>query len=91
MPLTVWKCLLNIEDEHVLEIPSPAITLSFQVQNGALVLWFLVNPELGKVTKVFRLAGTGHQINNSLSELEYIDTVQLKGGKLVYHLFEILH
>ena len=91
MPKTIWKYPLNIEDDHILEIPSPAIPLCFQVQDGIPTLWCLVDPELKKVTKVFRLAGTGHQINNSLGELVHIGSVQLLGGKLVYHLFEILH
>lgn len=87
---TIWKYELEIKDEHILEIPSPAIPLGFQVQYGKPVLWCLVDPEKGMVKKRFRMAGTGHEILFTLEELNYIGTIQLLGGNLIYHLFEIL-
>ena len=90
MTLTIWKFPLEIKDELEIEIPSPAIPLAFQLQKGRPILWCLVDPEMGLVKKKFRLAGTGHKIDNSLEELKYIGTVQLIHGLLVYHLFEIV-
>ena len=90
MTLTIWKYPIEIKDEHEIEIPSPAIPLAFQMQNGKPTLWCLVNPEMGMVKKKFHLAGTGHKIFNILEELKYIGTTQLLHGMLVYHLFEIV-
>ena len=90
MTLTIWKYVIKIEDEQELGIPSPAIPLSFQLQDRLPTLWCLVDREKGMVWKKFRLAGTGHLIKNSLEELKYIGTVQIWGGRLVYHLFEIV-
>lgn len=90
MTKTIWKYPLTIKDEYEIDIPSPAIPLAFQTQRGEPTLWCLVDPEMGLVKKRFRLAGTGHIINNSMEELKYIGTAQLMKGMLVYHLFELL-
>ena len=92
MTLTIWKFPIEIKDELEIEIPSPAIPLTFQMQNSNSVptLWCLVDPEMGMVKKKFRLVGTGHKIDKSLEELKYIGTTQLLHGMLIYHLFEIV-
>jgi len=90
MTKTIWKFPIEIEDIQEIEMPSPAIPLSFQMQGNSPTLWCLVDPEMGMVKKKFRLAGTGHKIDNSLEELNFIGTAQLLHGMLIYHLFEIV-
>ncbi len=86
--LTVYKYLVPLEDEPVLELPKGAQVLSFQVQHERMVLYALVNPDARHEKRRFRLAGTGHPIDAELP-LRFIGTVQLHGGALVFHLFEI--
>ena len=90
MTKTIWKYPIEIQDVQEIEIPSPAIPLAFQIQDREPILWCLIDRDMGLVKKKFRLAGTGHLIKNSLEELKYIGTVQIWGGRLVYHLFEIV-
>ena len=90
MTLTIWKFPIEIKDEHEIDIPSPAIPLTFQIQNGKPILWCLVDPNMGLIKKKFFLTGTGHVIITTLEELKYIGTTQLLHGMLVYHLFEIV-
>lgn len=84
---TIWKTVLPVQDDIELELPKDAKILTVQVQHGDPCLWYACDPNNEKVTRVFRLAGTGHAITNG-GELEYIGTFQLAGGAFVGHLFE---
>ncbi len=68
-------------------MPKGAEILKLDIQKEQLCLWALVNPEKEKVTRTFITYGTGHKVVNS-DILEYIDTYQLYGGDLIFHLFE---
>ena len=37
-----------------------------------------------------RRAGTGHPISDCEDELQFVGTCQMKGGSLVWHLFELI-
>ena len=87
MKETVYKYPLEIEDEQVVLLPTGARILTVQQQNNNIFLWALVNPTSPNAQAfTIRIHGTGHSISNS-DELEYINTVQLYGGKLVFHVF----
>lgn len=87
MKETVYKYPLEIEDEQVVLLPTGARILTVQQQNNNIFLWALVNPTSPNVQAfTIRIHGTGHAISDS-DELEYINTVQLYGGKLVFHVF----
>jgi len=85
----VYKYPLDIQDEVVVMMPKGARVLSVQVQNGRPCLWAAVDPN--KMTleeRWFRIAGTGYPVEDSIIE-NYIGTVQMYEGKLVFHVFEI--
>ncbi len=85
--LTIYKYQMNADDVIVVEIPKDAKILTVQMQGETPCIWAAVNPDARKVERRFRMYGTGHPIDENLT-LEYIDTFQMHGGMLVFHLFE---
>lgn len=87
---TVWKYTLRWTTEQRLLLPSGAMLLTAQMQDGALVLWALVNPDgnnpQGAVARQIEIHGTGHEIRGT-DELRYLATVQ-DGNGLVWHVWE---
>jgi hypothetical protein len=82
---TIWKYELELEHEQSIEIPAPAQPLSVQVQSKAVQLWALVNPDAPSVRHIVRIVATGQPIHGHLGE--YVGTIQLDGGTLVFHVF----
>ena len=86
----VYKYPLRVDDETWVTMHAGATVLTVQEQNGEPFVWALVDSSSdGKlmVTRRFRLAGTGHPIAWQ-DNLVYRGTFQLRGGSLVFHLFE---
>ena len=88
--LTVWKYPIPAKDCFKLSLPIGAMPLAVQVQRGKPQVWVLLEEsETVYVDRIFRLVGTGHPISEGLHHLQYIDTFQLAGGNLIFHVFEI--
>jgi hypothetical protein len=68
------------------QMPQGARVLSVQVQRNELVLWALCDPDAPKVERVFRAVMTGEPM---MEHGHYIATVQLNGGDVVAHVFEV--
>lgn len=85
----VWKFPLPApgSDVFTIEMPQGAEPLTVQVQNGAFQIWALVTPGHPTETRVFRIAGTGHPIDEII--VRHVGTVQLPGLGLVFHVFEV--
>lgn len=81
----VWIYPLPITDTVTLQMPTGARLLDVQVQDNALVVWALVDPDAPTEARQFRVAGTGHPIEGDVA---HIASVQLAGGALVFHVFE---
>ena len=88
---TVWKYPVPIADDFELAMPKGARPLCVQVQQDEPQLWALVTPgQVGEI-RHFRLTGTGHPLEYDPEQfLVHIDTFQVKGGALVFHVFEVL-
>jgi hypothetical protein len=84
----VFKYEVPVEDHVTLELPCVHELLHFDNQKGDAVLWALVDPESAKIERHFRVAGTGHVIEET--NIRFIGTAQFHGGSLVLHLFEVL-
>lgn len=85
----VYKYQLEIKDEVLVSMPKDAKILTVQVQNGRPCIWASVDPSSSDMEiRKFRIAGTGHPVEDSIIE-NYIGTVQMYEGKLVFHVFEI--
>ena len=84
----IFKYELEVTDEQQLLLPEHARILSVQAQNGRLCMWALVNDgALTNRRRTFRVIGTGHTVPDNDS-LTFLGTVQLRGGALVFHVFE---
>ena len=83
----VYKYEVPINDRCAIMMPVGARLLHLAEQDGAPCLWALVDPVAPVEARHFRLAGTGHDVDCHI--LAYVGTVLLRGGALVFHLFEV--
>jgi len=81
----VYKYDLPMGDWISLTMPAGAVPLCVQVQNGQPCLWARVVIGRPPVTHHFRIAGTGHDLGDNVGR--HIDSFQLHGGSLVFHVF----
>ena len=89
--LKVYKYNIEINDYFDLELPFGAKILKVDVQHGYPQLWALIDPEITVMENhKFRFAGTGHPINENSNQLNFIDTFQMDGGNLIFHIFEVI-
>lgn len=91
MSRAVWKYPLQFPpmagDVYVVPMPAGARVLTAQMQAGLLAIWALVDPTAEPEPRRFRVAGTGHPIEQEIAA--YIGTFQLADGALVFHVFEV--
>ena len=88
--LRIFKYPFEVADQIMIPMPEGAKILDIQMQHDVPCIWALVNPNALYVTKVFRLAGTGHPIELAdEAKYTYVGTFQMAGGSLIFHLFEI--
>lgn len=89
MPKTIWKFPLSFA--AATELPPGAEPISVQMQGGNPMLWALVEPEIARQSfgeaKRIHVAGTGHDLPDNIGR--FIDTFQMEGGSLVFHVFEL--
>lgn len=83
----VYKYPLEVNDEVSVYMPKGARVLSVQVQDGRPCLWAECNPDGESVLRTFLIRGTGHPIDDEI-EKEYIGTIQMCEGLIVFHVFE---
>ena len=82
---TIWKFPLTTDMTSV-SVPIGSKFLTIQMQNSAVCVWYLVDPEAEMEVRKFQVYGTGHELPSIPGE--YVGTVQLLGGSLVLHVFE---
>lgn len=88
MKKVVYKYKLQITKViQEVVLPLGAQILCIKMQNDELCMWALVDPDqtYNEVVKI-RCAGTGYEITE---DVEYIDTVMLLDGELVFHFFKV--
>lgn len=83
---SVWKFSLGESTHPILTMPKGAEILSVQVQRDEPQLWALVDPNAPKVKRQFHVYGTGWDVEQD--NLRFIDTVQMRGGTFIFHIFE---
>jgi hypothetical protein len=85
----IWKQELQITDYPEAVLPIDAQILSADMQFDKLYIWFMTSGSAIDVKRRhFRLIGTGHKFNE-INDLAFISTIQMRGGSLIFHLFEI--
>lgn len=80
----IWKFPLEA-GAQLLSMPTGAGALAAQAQHGAPCIWALVDPTARKVQRTAVVVGTGHTF--APCDLQYVGTVQLADGALVFHVF----
>ncbi len=88
--MKVFKYPIPTKDSFSLLLPKEAKILAVQTQKNNPCIWALVDTNAPNETRRFRLAGTGHPIDENMDDLNYIGTFQMLDGVLIWHLFEIL-
>ena len=83
----IWKFPLKVLDEQHITAPHIEKVLSVQVQFGVPCLWALVDPRADKEPYAVRVYGTGNPIPYDVDKFDFVDTFQLSGGELVFHVF----
>ena len=87
--LRVYKFLLQVEDYYTVTMPRTASIINVDFQHGQLYIWALCAEVEEKFEpRTFRIAGTGHPIDESFTSLLPIGTAKLES--LVFHVFQVL-
>ena len=82
----ILKYVLMPTDVQTLSIQSYSV-LSVQEQKGDIVVYALVDHDLPVVEYEFRVVGTGHTIAFNPEDMEFLGTVKLHNGALMFHIF----
>lgn len=93
MHRVVWKYVKFEGARLELELPRRSIIRKIAEQHGKLCFWveFAKNPTLAETDtelRHFRMYATGQAFPYS-EKLEYVDTVLMAGGNLVWHIYEV--
>lgn len=83
--ITIYKYPVEIDKQIIIMMPWGAKFLCIQVQNGVPCIWVQVDTDEALVERKFFWYGTG---NPSDMTKNYLGTIQLHNGNLVFHLFE---
>ena len=83
----ILKYALKVEDKQYLQLPLNSRLLSVEEQRENIVLYALVDDEEQTLEKyLIIMHGTGHRADD-VSGYNFLGTVQLKNGALVFHIF----
>lgn len=82
--MRVFKYPVSASDYMTVNLPAGAKPLHFDMQDGQLCLWALVDHLAPQAPFAFRMAGTGQNVE---SGGRYINTLLLQDGRLVFHFF----
>lgn len=87
---SVYKYILDTRtDNPIINLPIGTEILYAREQYDNVCVWALVDKNEGLTYPVmFRVAGTGHPIDDDISK--YIGSAHLDGGSLIIHVF-LLH
>lgn len=83
---SIYKYTLALTDKQALDLPKGSRIMAAKEQHGNIVLYALVPvKEEGVETYAIFVHGTGHLVEAKWGD--YIGTVMLHGGALVFHVF----
>ena len=86
MMKTIHKFIIEVSGKQSIKIPRNAVILSAQVQYKNLCLWVELDDKEPVSDRDIYVFGTGHILDPSIF-LHFIDTVQMMGGDLVFHVY----
>jgi hypothetical protein len=86
---TIHRYRLAVKDHQAVMMHKDARILSVQHRDGTeegIDMWALVDCGEAPVERVFHVVGTGAPVSDG--RLDFLGTVQLYQGRLVFHVFE---
>ena len=87
MKPTIWKYQLFPGTNYV-NVPRSGRILDIQTQQETITMWILIFDNNDLVDRKFQVYGTGWEISDDMSSLDYIGTALQFAGSLVWHVFE---
>jgi len=88
----VWKTSVPypVDGDTEILVPVDAKILKFAEQQGSLGAWFLCDPEVREKNTVrLTIMMTGQEtVKSNVASLTYIDTVLMRNGTFVVHIFQ---
>ena len=85
----VFKYPVEIRNKFSVMMPDGAEILTVQMQHNKPQMWALVDQSKPEKERIFRISGTGHPMVYDMGSMyEYINSFQMRGGDLIFHLFE---
>ena len=86
--LTIYKYVLEEKSIQMLELPFSAKILSVESQDEDIVLYAMVDTEeTRKWMYEIRVCGTGFALSKDFIHFNFLGTVKLSQGKLMFHVF----
>lgn len=86
--MKIYKYQLKVIDKQVVLMPFGAEIFCVQMQNGHPTIWAAVDEMNSLTQRTIAIAGTGHELGET-AKGKYIGTVQMDGGSLVWHVFDL--
>jgi hypothetical protein len=83
---TIYKYQLETTDFQTVMIPEKSNIIALQTQYEKPCIWVEVETENEKVPHVFRIFGTGHELQIGLG-MTYVGTYQIMNGSFVGHVY----
>lgn len=84
---TIHKFVLAITDEQFVPIKGFVRMLSVLNQREQVVLYAEVDPDGPNVNVSVQIFGTGHSLTVRRTTAEFIGSVSMAGGDLVWHVY----
>ena len=84
--MKIYKYPFPVIQNVTIKMPKGARILTVQMQGENPYIWAIVDQNMTKEDRHFKVYGTGHDLNMKQNE-EYIGTWQ--EGSFVWHLFEV--
>jgi hypothetical protein len=88
---SIWKYTLEVKEKQSVGMPFGSKILSAESQGNAIFLYALVDTE--EVTEYIKnsyeilVYGTGHEMINDISNYNFLNTVKMDSGSLMFHVF----
>lgn len=89
MTATIWKVTLEPADVQAIQAPEGAEMLCAREQHEQIAVWFRCDPSKPRTARTIAIVGTGHPAPD-LGDGRYLGTASLRGGALMFHVFEKL-
>ena len=88
MTVKIFKYKIELIGKQEIELPYGARILSVINQQGNIVLYALIDPELPVIhTHEIRIIGTGNEVTFETSDYTFLGTVSIIRGELIWHVF----